>query len=319
VDGPEFRDRGPRHSRRATALRIIRNLAAAAVIAAGAFLTAGLVYGDPRFTGLFEVSRGTGNNAGHSAENKAGSDLQAQPQVGQKSGQPAVPAGEDRTDTPPPGLEEQDHPLGAARKPEAASTSYKFLATNDDGTPVGYSPCRPLHYVINAALAPPGAERLVDDSIRTISEATGITFINDGPTSEAPSPTRAPYQKDLYGDRWAPLLIAWTTPEQAPQLKGPVIGTGGSTHFSFGDGPKSFVTGSLELDAPQIAEDLDRSEGAAYATAVILHELGHVMGLEHVDDPAQLMYPEIGAPDGLAAGDLNGLYELGHAQCRKDL
>ena len=131
--------------------------------------------------------------------------------------------------------------------------------------------------------------------------------------------SRAPYQKDLYGDRWAPLLIAWTTPEQAPQLKGPVIGTGGSTHFSFGDGPKSFVTGSLELDAPQIAEDLDRSEGAAYATAVILHELGHVMGLEHVDDPAQLMYPEIGAPDGLAAGDLNGLYELGHAQCRKDL
>ena len=113
-----------------------------------------------------------------------------------------------------------------------------------------------------------------------------------------------------YGDRWAPLLIAWTTPKQAPQLKGQVIGTGGSTHFSFGDGPKSFVTGSLELDAPQIAEDLDRSEGAAYATAVILHELGHVMGLEHVDDPTQLMYPEIGAPDGLAAGDLNGLYEL---------
>jgi hypothetical protein len=315
VEGPEFRDRGPRHSRGATALRVARNLAAAAVIAGGAFLTAGLVYGDPRFTGLFEVSRGTGHDAGENA----GRALPVAPRSGQASGQPAVPAGGDRTDTPPPGLEEQDQPLGTPRKPEAASTSYKFLATNDDGAPVGYSPCRPLHYVINAALAPQGADRLVEDSIRTISEATGIKFINDGPTSETPSPTRAPYQKDLYGDRWAPLLIAWTTPEQAPQLKGPVIGTGGSTHFSFGDGPKSFVTGSLELDAPQIAEDLDRSEGAAYATAVILHELGHVMGLEHVDDPAQLMYPEIGAPDGLADGDLNGLYQLGHAQCRKDL
>lgn len=319
MDGPAFRDRGPRHSRGATALRIVRNLAAAAVIAGGAFLTAGLVYGDPRFTGLFEVTRGTGNNAGHNAADNAGRALPAAPQSGQESGKPAVPAGGDRTDTPPPGLEEQDHPLGTPRKPEAASTSYKFLATNDDGTPVGYSPCRPLHYVVNATLAPKGAERLVEDSIRTISEATGITFINDGPTSEAPSPTRAPYQKNLYGDRWAPLLIAWTTPEQAPQLKGPVIGTGGSTHFSFDDGPKSFVTGSLELDAPQIAEDLDRAEGAAYATAVILHELGHVMGLEHVDDRAQLMYPEIGAPDGLADGDLNGLYELGHAQCRTDL
>ena len=323
MDGPEFRDRGPRHSRPATALRVVRNLAAAAVIAGGAFLAAGLIYGDPRFTGLFEVSRGAGQNAGqkagHNAGHSQGTDLPAGLRSGRESGQPAVPAGESRADTPPPGLEEQDNPLGSPRKPEDASTSYKFLATNDDGSPVGYSPCRPLHYVVNAALAPPGAGRLVEDSIRTISEATGITFVNDGPTSEASSPTRAPYQKERYGDRWAPLLIAWTTPEQAPQLKGPVIGTGGSTHFSFGDGPKSFVTGSLELDAPQIAEDLDRAEGAAYATAVILHELGHVMGLEHVDDPAQLMYPEIGSPAGLAAGDLNGLYELGHAQCRKDL
>ena len=323
MDGPEFRDRGPRHSRPATALRVVRNLAAAGVIAGGAFLAAGLIYGDPRFTGLFEVSRGAGQNAGqkagHNAGHSQGTDLPAGLRSGRESGQPAVPAGESRAETPPPGLEEQDNPLGSPRKPEDASTSYKFLATNDDGSPVGYSPCRPLHYVVNAALAPPGAGRLVEDSIRTISEATGITFINDGPTSEASSPTRAPYQKERYGDRWAPLLIAWTTPEQAPQLKGPVIGTGGSTHFSFGDGPKSFVTGSLELDAPQIAEDLDRAEGAAYATAVILHELGHVMGLEHVDDPAQLMYPEIGSPAGLAAGDLNGLYELGHAQCRKDL
>ena len=119
MDGPEFRDRGSRHSRPATALRIARNLAAAAVIAGGAFLTAGLVYGDPRFTGLFEVTRGTGNNAGHNS----GSDVHAQPQVGQASGQPAVPAEGDRTDTPPPGLEEQDKPLGTPRKPEAASTS----------------------------------------------------------------------------------------------------------------------------------------------------------------------------------------------------
>ena len=220
---------------------------------------------------------------------------------------------------PPPGIEEQDQPLGQPLTPASASSSYKFLATNADGTPVGYSPCRPLHYVVNALLAPAGAGELVDNAIRTVSEATGIKFINDGATTETPSPSRAPYQKERYGERWAPLLIAWTTPEQAPQLKGAVIGTGGSTHFSFGNGPKSFVTGSLELDAPQIGNDLGRGDDSAYATAVILHELGHVMGLEHVDDPTQLMYPEIGAPDGLAAGDLMGLHELGRAACRKDL
>ncbi|WP_211881827.1 matrixin family metalloprotease [Pseudarthrobacter albicanus] len=320
MEGPGFRDRRPRHSRSRTALRIVRNLVAAALIAGAAFLAAGVVYGDPRFAGLFEVHRGTGPDGRPTASGQASGQASAGQGSGGASGeQPGGTAAGSRTDAPPPGLEEQDEPLGTPRKPAAVSNSYKFLATNEDGSPVGYSPCRPLHYVVNAGLAPAGAGRLVEDAINTVSLATGITFIKDNATAETPSQARAPYQKDAYGDRWAPLLIAWTTPEQAPQLKGRVIGTGGSTHFSYGDGPKSFVTGSLELDSPQITEELTRADGAAYATAVILHELGHVMGLDHVDDPSQLMYPEIGAPDGLAAGDLNGLQALGRAPCRKDL
>lgn len=318
MEGPGFRDRRPRDSRPRTALRIVRSLVAAALIAGAAFLAAGVVYGDPRFAGLFEVHRGTGPDGRPTASGQASGQARGQASAEQAGRVPGTAEGA-RTDTPPPGLEEQDEPLGKPLKPAVASDSYQFLATNEDGSPVGYSPCRPLHYVVNATLAPAGAERLVEDAIATISGATGITFINDGATDEAPSQVRSPYQKDAYGDRWAPLLIAWTTPDQAPQLKGLVIGTGGSTHFSYGDGPKSFVTGSLELDSPQITEELSRADGAAYATAVILHELGHVMGLEHVDDPSQLMYPEIGAPDGLAAGDLNGLQALGAAPCRKDL
>ena len=279
-----------------------------ATLTAAAVSGAALALNDPRFKELLDVriGPGTGQSAGQQDAGPSG-------EVGQ------APQAEGRTGTPPPGLEEADAPLGAASPPPLGSDAYRFLAVNGDGSPVGYSPCRPLHYVVNDGLAPAGSQQLVTDAITTISAATGIQFIHDGTTPEQPSPQRPPYQPDAYGERWAPLLIAWTTPEVAPQLKGKVIGTGGSTHFSFGDGPKAFVTGGLDLDAPQIADELLNPDGNLYASAVILHELSHVMGLDHVDDPTQLMYPEIGTPEGLSAGDLNGLFELGKAQCRKDL
>jgi hypothetical protein len=38
------------------------------------------------------------------------------------------------------------------------------------------------------------------------------------------------------------------------------------------------------------------------------------VGLDHVDDPAQLMYPTTGMPT-FQAGDLTGLAELGRGDC----
>ncbi|MFP3463101.1 matrixin family metalloprotease [Arthrobacter globiformis] len=327
----------PRHSGPATAAaKFIRRLIVLAALGCAAFLAAGMAYGDPRFAGVLNFRIGSGDQSSSRQEDagqdNAGPDGAAEDTAGQdpagQAGQPGhsssggagEPGGPGSTaGAPPPGLGEAATPLGTPAPPPEPSNSYKFLAVNSDGSPVGYSPCRPLHYVVNAGLAPAGAAGLVPLAIREISRVTGIQFVDDGATDEQPSDQRAPYQPEAYGDRWAPLLISWTTPEAAPKLGGKVIGTGGSTHYSYGNGPKSYVTGSLELDAPQMAIELERPDGTAYATAVILHELGHVMGLEHVNDPVQLMYPEIGAPDGLAAGDLNGLYQLGKTPCRGDL
>ncbi|MFC7848113.1 matrixin family metalloprotease [Arthrobacter sp. NPDC057388] len=331
----------PRHSGPATAAgKFIRWLIMLAALGCAAFLAAGMAYGDPRFADALNFRIGSGDQdvprEDQSRQDPAGKNDDGQNDDGRSQGDQEQP-GQDAehgsrengtgaaggpghtVGAPPPGFGEAPAPLGTPEPPSAPSTSYKFLAVNSNGSPVGYSPCRPLHYVVNAELAPEGAADLVPLAIQTISRATGIQFVDDGATDEQPSAQRSPYQPEKYGDRWAPLLISWTTPDVAPKLGGKVIGTGGSTHYSYGNGPKSYVTGSLELDAPQMAVELGRPDGTSYATAVVLHELGHVMGLEHVDDPAQLMYPEIGAPDGFAAGDLNGLYRLGQAPCRNDL
>lgn len=219
---------------------------------------------------------------------------------------------------PLPGLEEADAPLGTPAPLKRTSSSYKFLAVKEDGTPLAYSPCRPIHYVVNSDLAPPSWQPLVEEAIRRASVATGFQFIFDGPSSEVPSTNRSGYQPARYGDRWAPVLIAWSTPEQVPRLAGQTVGLGGSSSVGLSNGYQAYVTGTVSLDAPQFAEILEASNGEEIGVAVIMHELGHLLGLDHVDDPRQLMYDEASWVREYAAGDLTGLAHLGTGPCSKD-
>ncbi|WP_231738262.1 peptidase [Kocuria rosea] len=215
---------------------------------------------------------------------------------------------------PPPGVEAARAPLGTP--PAVADTGgYRFMDSPDPGQPmVAYDPCRPVHYVVRPDGAPPGGQRLVEEAVAEISAATGLRFVADGTTTEAPSAQRAPYQPDRYGRQWAPVLITWSDATEVPDLAGNVVGLGGSTPRQAPGRPFVYVTGQVTLDAPGLTEVLDRPDGAAHVRATIVHELAHVVGLTHVDDPAQLMHPGGGATV-LAAGDRAGLAELGAGEC----
>ncbi|SEI79960.1 Matrixin [Arthrobacter sp. yr096] len=219
---------------------------------------------------------------------------------------------------PLPGREEADAPLGTPAPVNRPSSSYKFLAVKDDGSPLAYSPCRPIHYVVNSDLASASWQPLVDEAVRRASVATGLKFIFDGPSSEVPSTNRAGYQPARYGDRWAPVLIAWSTPEQVPRLTGQTVGLGGSSSIGLSNGYKAYVTGTVSLDAPQFAGIVDTPNGQEIGVAVIMHELGHLLGLDHVDDPRQLMYDQASWVRDYAAGDRTGLARLGTGPCSKD-
>ncbi|WP_146069249.1 matrixin family metalloprotease [Arthrobacter sp. ZGTC412] len=239
-----------------------------------------------------------------------------------------TPNGRSKT-TPTPGRESQPTPLGSPAPVSTRSDSYAFLGLPDlkQGT-VAYDPCRPIHYVTRAANSPEGGHEMINEGFNELSRVTGLQFINDGETLEAPSEQRPMYQPDSYGDRWAPILVAWSNSDESPRLSREqsgnrfteALGYAGSRAVSPSTKDRYvYVTGQVVLNTPALAE-ASAVEGPTLTPSVIAHELAHLVGLDHVDDPTQLMYPESSHQrPTYADGDLTGLAALGRGTCSPGL
>lgn len=195
--------------------------------------------------------------------------------------------------------------LDAAPEVPAGPGSYRFVATQPHSEkPVGYSPCRTIRVEVNPAGAPEGYDRLVDTAIEHTATATGLRFERIGLTERRPG---GPV------DRRQPVLIAWADEDEVPKLAGDVAGIGGSTPVADGFDTLHYVTGEIVLDT-DVFDDLDGDHYAS-AQAIVDHEFGHVVGLDHVDDRGELMYPESIGVTTYGPGDLKGLALLGNVDC----
>ncbi|ACL42031.1 hypothetical protein Achl_4080 (plasmid) [Pseudarthrobacter chlorophenolicus A6] len=231
------------------------------------------------------------------------------------------------TGSPPPGTGASDHPLGVPVPTAANSNSYAFLRAGTDQPFVSYDPCRPIHYVIRTDNAPAGGGQAVTEAVAAVSRATGFVFINDGVTSETPALDRPAYQRERYGDRWAPVLFAWETTQEEPQFtedwtpgSSTILGLGGSIGVTVDGSESAYVTGQVRLNAAALGTISQGPDGHTRLRAVVQHELAHVVGLDHVPDPAQLMAARMsGRITDFAAGDLTGLAVLGKGKCRPAL
>ncbi|WP_436700062.1 matrixin family metalloprotease [Nocardioides sp. BYT-33-1] len=182
--------------------------------------------------------------------------------------------------------------------------------------PVTWDPCREIRYEINPEQAPDDAEEtvaFVQEGVAEVAAITGLRFAYEGRTDRRPEQD----ERGFVTARPDPVLVAWATEDEVEELEGAVAGVGGATARSYdGDGWLWFVTGGVTLDADAFDRIEGERDGAAQARAILLHELGHLVGLDHVDSAAELMYADNVGQLDFGQGDLNGLAQLGKGRCR---
>lgn len=152
-------------------------------------------------------------------------------------------------------------------------------------------------------------------AMRVLAAKSGMTFTYKGATGEVP-------RQGSYVKQSADIIIAYTTPAKTNfPLAGSTAGLGG-----FADGWKSTSNGStttytaginkgyLVVDTPDLLAHFKPGFGTGVRRGnLLLHELGHVVGLGHMSNARVLMNPTLSSytPNGYAAGDAAGLALVG--------
>jgi hypothetical protein len=193
------------------------------------------------------------------------------------------------------------------------TTEHTFLVPGANGAaPARWNPCQPITYAVNVSDAPAGWQADLDAALGQVATATGISFTYEGTTTAVPSVNTPPTGDDA--------VIGWVTSAQAPKLvDGPdgVVGYGGGYYINSAQGPLEFVGGYVAINGAAVGSGANqvRPGGGVGLTDVqlLLHELGHMMGLNHVTNPYEVMYPDINpqSQGQYEAGDLGGLAQLG--------
>lgn len=201
--------------------------------------------------------------------------------------------------------------LGAAPGIPDTEGSYAFTGLQKDGvTPVSWNPCRPIRYAVNPEHAPDNHLELVETAVERIGRATGFVFEYAGESDSRE------FEPVVIGPATTlPVLVAWAPEDDVARLKGDTVGIGGSVRVEKRPGFEQYVTGVVVLEAEHFEELAD--EGAdEFAQAIVDHEFGHVMGLDHVNDRGELMNAENYGRTEFGIGDFEGLARLGNVRCR---
>jgi hypothetical protein len=200
--------------------------------------------------------------------------------------------------------------VAGARAGGGDPQAYAFI-DKVDRQPVHWNKCRRIGYRISLRRAPDGAVRQTKEAVSRVAAASGLRFAYEG-TSRVRPRINADYQR---GTR---LVIGWMTPRESPVLSGSVAGIGGPLYYTSGSHRGEIVKGFAQLDAglnTKLADGFGTGPRRGYQGTkgqLLMHEIAHAVGLDHVRDTRQILYYSLTRKRAVfGAGDRNGLEQVG--------
>lgn len=181
-----------------------------------------------------------------------------------------------------------------------------------------WNPCQTITYKVNVVVLPTRLRAPVLAEVRTafvrLGEVSGLRFAYRGTTGEIPRSTSLDRQT-------AEIIVAVTTPARTDfPIGGGTLGYGGRSWYWWWHGSGSRISygaaitrGFVVLDGTDLG-GLRAGFGRGLNRGnLLLHELGHTVGLDHAGAGASLMYPELSpsSPNGYTGGDRAGLALVG--------
>jgi hypothetical protein len=172
-------------------------------------------------------------------------------------------------------------------------------------TPCGLQP-GVITYRVNPKGLPRGGLREVKKAFGKVTATTGFSFRYLGKTKHVPLKKGS---SEISPD--ADITIAYASPRKVPALRGPVVATTPVAAGFVGTPIYRIIEAGVVIDRTYRARP-GFGPGRPTRGLTLIHELGHAVGLDHVRDRRQVMYP---APTRNAAayakGDLRGLKKVG--------
>ncbi len=173
--------------------------------------------------------------------------------------------------------------------------NHAFIEVGGNGEPARWNACQTVNYHVDYSGAHGHASRVLPQAIGQLQSATGITFQQVGD----------PYQANFW--------IYWESPAQNDEFRNNP-GVAGYARFAVsGFTSVQIVAAEIVINSSFPAGPSDFGGSNSLGT-LLLHELGHTVGLDHVGSTSQVMYPYITAHSTYQGGDRYGLYRVGSRQ-----